>query len=170
MSKLKLIFIDIDGVLNNMDDETSYFTYDPSKYTLSKTNIDALRKVLDQTGAKLVLSTSWRNHDKDYAFNYHGKLFKSPLKKFIEEIGKEHFYEHDSAPHLSGYQKYCDILGFFYKYDLDIQNVKFAVLDDQMNQLLEKFGDSFFFIDGQHGLTSGIADSVIIHLNKEKRQ
>ena len=168
-SDLKLIFIDIDGVVNNIDDNTSYFSYDPSKYGLSKTNMKILKYIIKNTNAKLVLSTSWRNHDDDYCYPYKGLLFKSPLREFILRTGKKNFYEHESAPHMKGFQKYFDILGFFYKYDININEANFAVLDDQTNQLLEKFGENFFLIDGQTGLTKPVAESIIVHLNKEKK-
>jgi hypothetical protein len=166
---LKLVFIDIDGVVNNIDDGTSYFSYDPQSYGLSKTNIEALKHLIDSTGTKLVLSTSWRNHDEDYCYPYNGLLFKSPLKKFIEEMGRERFFIPIGAPHMKGFQKYYDILGFFYKNEMSINDVSYAVLDDQTNQLLEKFGDNFFLIDGKTGLTDTIAENVIVHLNREKR-
>ena len=166
---LKLIFIDIDGVMNNLNDGTSYFSYDPSKYGLSKTNIAALKHILKCTAAKLVLSTSWRNHALDYCYPYHGLLFKSPLKQFIDIIGRKNFFEISGAPHMKGFQKYYDILGFFYKNDLNINEVAFAVLDDQTNQLLDKFGENFFLIDGKTGLTKQLAESIIVHLNKERK-
>ncbi len=168
-SDLKLIFVDIDGVVNNINDETSYFSYDPMKYGLSKTNIKALKYIVKNTNAKIVLSTSWRNHDLDYCYPYRGLLFKSPLNQFISVIGKNNLYKYYSAPHMKGFQKYFDILGFFYKYDININEANFAVLDDQTNQLLEKFGENFFLIDGQTGLTKPVAESIIVHLNKEKK-
>lgn len=168
-SDLKLIFIDIDGVMNNLSDNTSYFSYDPEKYGLSKINISALKHILKSTNAKLVLSTSWRNHALDYCYPYHGLLFKSPLKQFISVMGRKSFYDMSCSPHMKGFQKYYDILGFFYKNDLNINNVAYAVLDDQTNQLLEKFGENFFLIDGQTGLTKTLAESIIVHLNKEKK-
>lgn len=56
---MKIIFLDIDGVLNSA-------VYDRQR-TLSDGNIDKTRLVLvkelvDKTGAKIVLSSSWRDH------------------------------------------------------------------------------------------------------------
>lgn len=169
-TKTKLIFIDIDGVMNNINDGTSYFLYDPLNYGLSKANIDALKHLLNSTSAKLVISSSWRNHDFDYSYSYYGLLFKSPLKKFIEEIGQSNFYHQDSVPHMKGFQKYFDILGFFYKNDLDVNETSFVVLDDQVNQQLDKFGDNFFLVNSKTGLTKELADSIIVYLNKDEEQ
>ena len=165
---MKLIFIDIDGVLNNISDGTAYFNYDPASYGLSKTNMSMLRKILKATDAKLVLSTSWRKHPYDYSYMYDGKYYRSPLKKFITSIGRKNFYLIDRCPHLKGCCKYLDILGFFYISGLDPATTKFAVLDDQVNQQLDKFGESFFKIDASTGLTAGVAESIILHLNIEE--
>ena len=166
---VKLVFIDIDGVMNNTADGTSYLSYDPKRYGLSKRNVFALRRILKRTGAKLVLSTSWRNHPPDYCHQYRGLLFRSPLKRFVRAIGKRSFFWDGAAPHMAGFQKYYDILGFFYRNGLGVGETRFAVLDDQANQLLEKFSESFFLIDGRTGLTGSVAEGVIAHLNREER-
>lgn len=53
---MKLIFLDIDGVLNNDSTKVSFEGYtfvDDDKIIL-------LKEILDQTGAKIVLSSTWR--------------------------------------------------------------------------------------------------------------
>lgn len=53
---MKLIFLDIDGVLNNdsTKEEVAGYTFvDDNKIAL-------LKEIVDQTGAKLVLSSTWR--------------------------------------------------------------------------------------------------------------
>lgn len=172
MNKYKLIFIDIDGVLNNKQDGTSYFCFNPETYGLSEKNMNVLRHILKETGARLVLSTSWRNHDDNYAYPYNGKEYKSPLKKFIDEIGQENFFIISKAPHLHKHSKASDIDGFFYvakeRLKVDSEDFKFAVLDDQTNQGLHIFGNSFFCIDLNNGLTMNDAESIIFHLNGVK--
>lgn len=60
---MKIIFLDIDGVLNSVK-------YDRNR-TLEQGNIDEtrlpiLKKLVDETGALIVLSSSWRKHwEKD---------------------------------------------------------------------------------------------------------
>lgn len=172
MIKRKLIFIDIDGVLNNKKDGTSYFCFNPETYGLSEKNMDVLRHILKETDAKLVLSTSWRNHDENYAYPYHGKEYKSPLKKFIDDIGPNNFFTIPKAPHLHKHSKASDIEGFFYVMKeflkAELEDTKFAVLDDQTNQGLHIFGSSFFCIDLNNGLTMNDAESIIFHLNGVK--
>jgi HAD domain in Swiss Army Knife RNA repair proteins len=54
--RMKVIFLDIDGVLNCED------TPNPRKfpYVIDRRLLARLKKVLDRTGAKVVLSSSWR--------------------------------------------------------------------------------------------------------------
>lgn len=57
---MKVIFIDIDGVLNS-------YAYDSKRDWNGQTNIDETRlplvkRIVDKTGAKIVLTSSWRGH------------------------------------------------------------------------------------------------------------
>ena len=62
---MKILFLDFDGVLNSdryvKECGHTGVVLDPSKMTL-------LKKITDSTGAKIVLTTSWKEHwDKDSA-------------------------------------------------------------------------------------------------------
>ncbi len=57
---MKIIFLDIDGVLNSR-------AYDRTRNWNEQTDIDVTRlplvkKIVDKTGAKIVLSSTWREH------------------------------------------------------------------------------------------------------------
>lgn len=57
---MKVIFLDIDGVLNSR-------AYDRKRNWNEQTDIDETRlpfvkKIVDETGAKIVLSSTWREH------------------------------------------------------------------------------------------------------------
>lgn len=57
---MKIIFLDIDGVLNSR-------IYDRKRNWNEQTDIDEtrlplLKSIVDQTGAKIVLSSTWRGH------------------------------------------------------------------------------------------------------------
>ena len=74
MSKLKhnkIIFLDIDGVIN----------IDERKF--KKVPQENLVRLLKETGAKIVISSSWRDEDLNYMFN----VFRS--KGMFEEIISE---------------------------------------------------------------------------------
>lgn len=46
----KIIFLDFDGVITTM----------ASRYALDRYKCDLLQQVIDQTGAEIVVSSSWR--------------------------------------------------------------------------------------------------------------
>ena len=50
---MKIIFLDVDGVLNSYKDRFSYIL--ETDY-----HLELLQRLVEQTGAKLVLSSSWR--------------------------------------------------------------------------------------------------------------
>lgn len=52
---LKIIFLDFDGVLNSLSDDDQGLTLVPAK-------LDLVKRLVDATGAKIVLSTSWREY------------------------------------------------------------------------------------------------------------
>ena len=59
----KIIFLDIDGVLNSMD----YFeqTKDCKGYTeINPEKVKLLKEIVDRTGAEIVLSSTWRDLEK----------------------------------------------------------------------------------------------------------
>lgn len=52
---MKVIFLDIDGVLND-----AFTTADLLDDTPKKEHLDCLKAIVDATGAKIVLSSTWR--------------------------------------------------------------------------------------------------------------
>ena len=59
LENIKVIFLDFDGVLNSK----RYFETHPSfGLAIDSTRLDLLKKIVLATNAKIVLSTSWREH------------------------------------------------------------------------------------------------------------
>jgi hypothetical protein len=59
---MKVIFLDIDGVLNSLRSAIRYGNFDH----FSREAVKALNILTDATGAKLVISSTWRIARKDY--------------------------------------------------------------------------------------------------------
>jgi len=83
---MKVIFLDIDGVLNSR-------IYDRKRNWNEQTDIDEtrlphLKKIVDETGAKIVLSSTWREHwDKDPRIcRADGEYINKTFAKFGLEI------------------------------------------------------------------------------------
>lgn len=85
---MKILFIDIDGVLNSYDTPSGM-------YCMNKNKIRMIRGIVEDTGCKIVLSSSWR---KDYRalvvakrnFKYKKiDLYDTTIKSDLESRGHE---------------------------------------------------------------------------------
>tara|TARA_B100000508_G_C11463052_1_gene280182 strand:- start:2069 stop:2548 length:480 start_codon:yes stop_codon:yes gene_type:complete len=153
----KIIFLDIDGVLNS----TAFFEEQgvikaPTREDYNKQMIDPiavsiLKRIIDETGAEVVLSSAWRISEEN--------------RRYIDE----------NVVALEGYTQSCSsrIRGAEINMWLE-KNVpskvrrfklKYAIVDDDSDMLLWQ-KDSFFRIDGKFGLTNEDANLIIKHLNQ----
>lgn len=65
----KIIFLDFDGVLNSL---RSYAAYGDA--TFCRTSVDLILTLLKQTGAKIVISSSWR---ESFSFHHLSNMFRN---------------------------------------------------------------------------------------------
>jgi hypothetical protein len=147
----KIIFLDVDGVMN-------------SRETLARVRpgggiigIDAylaliVDRIVQATGAEIVLSSSWRHGNKE-TLDY--------VRGFAPFI--------DITPTCCSGIRGCEI----YKWtvdniDYDIRDdrskFRYAIIDDDSDMLLWQ-KDHFFKTSFDTGITPEIADRVISHLN-----
>ncbi len=86
-----IIFLDIDGVLTNTDiDDTSFLSFDPSKYRLSAFNMSVLDTLIEASGAKIVVASNWRRFTPpNTSWRLNGKDYASTLEPF------KHMYKDD---------------------------------------------------------------------------
>ncbi len=149
MNKMKLLFLDIDGVLNN-------HTYNEiaKSNTLDKKYVENLNKIIHETDCHIVLSSAWRYmilHNEitmegfEYLLRTHGVTSK--VKVFSITCADEVVpLRHEQIQH------------FLYLFD----NVKFAILDD-LDMSIE-FPHNFVLVND--GLTEEQANKVIKILNE----
>lgn len=159
--KIKVVFIDIDGVLNNRTSDSLLFECIPSKYRLDDDNLKNLQYILDNVeNCKIVLSTSWRNYPEDYTFqNNKGWVYTSLLPELCEKFRK---YIVGSAPHIEGRNKFGDICEMLNNTDYISD---FVVIDDDPMQGLQGFGEQFFKTTKTKGLTINIAEDIVDYFN-----
>ncbi len=87
---MKVIFLDIDGVLNTYDSKERAFGY----IFVEDRKVALLQQLVERSGAKIVLSSTWREgwdmqlHPEDY-----GKIDTSSIKLF--EALKQKLLEYD---------------------------------------------------------------------------
>lgn len=158
---MKVLFLDIDGVLNSRDffeNRKGNITIDdvPNFMAngLDKQALDNLQRIIEETNAKIVVSSTWRI-GKDRTPEWFRRVFK--------EINGFDFPVIDKTPLLDNRCRGEEIKQW-------LENNKhveqFVIIDDDLDMLKEQWK---FFVktDKKFGLTAGISDIVIDILNKE---
>jgi hypothetical protein len=142
---MKIIFLDIDGVLNN------HFHYDYYGFEYIDSGLmDILKTIVVATEAKIVLSSTWRITETDRS------IVRANLKyKNMEFI--------DCTPNFGRLSRSEEIKDWL---NNNPQVKKFAILDDCASAGSD-MEESFFKTDYYVGLTNEIAEKVINHLNKD---
>lgn len=146
---MKVIFLDIDGVLNCAG-TTDRWPKNSGMLGIEPAKVKIFNNILRRTDARVVLSSTWR-HDDDWlrtmkANGLHSRYFidrtpRMPLMGGAEmmERGKEIQAWLDKHPEVT----------------------KYAIIDDDSDMLPEQ---PLFKTSWQTGLTHKIADQVIKHL------
>lgn len=160
----KIIFLDIDGVLNVIPK-----SYDEFGGTFHDNFVNNLKHIIDQTGAKIVISSSWRIDGLEtmkkmwHKRNLPGEVIDiTPTEIDVVDKGICEFYDLVDRGHEI--QLYID--------NNDITN--YCIIDDD-NDMLDSQRDNFVrtanntthkdCVDIGYGLTKQCADEVIKILN-----
>ena len=172
---INILYLDIDGVLNNRAHDCLLFECEPLKYKLDPYNLMFLDNILERTDTRIILSTSWRNYPDDHVFrNAKGWEYTSLLPQLRNDYKDYIFCD---APHVTGTDKYTDILNSIKmlqaRYPEDINC--FGILDDDPIQGLEKFNTDeeymnyvhWFRTSKMYGLNEEITEKVISFFNGE---
>ena len=79
---MKVIFLDVDGVLNSVETTTLCYGF----VGIDDEKVAKLRRIVEATGAQIVLSSSWKHdwepHDKEKQ-NKFGDYIDQKLKKYL---------------------------------------------------------------------------------------
>lgn len=136
---MKILFLDVDGVLNTTKSTTFL--------SLSKPKLRLLEKIVKETGCYIVLSSTWRKDNEAYMKLVRTLLYRNIIIHDITPtLWKDRGYEIEAwlndNPHVE----------------------KYAILDDD-SDMLDTQLRHFFQTDPEYGLTDTIAYRVIYHLN-----
>lgn len=153
---MKVIFLDIDGVLNSARYDRERGANDGN---IDKSRLPLLKQAADRTGAEIVLSSSWRRHwDKDQSkMTAEGR----GLVLLFAEYGLTIF---DKTPDMGRvYSRKDEIISWLNEHP-DVE--KFVILDD----LLMGWGDYYDFLvradpHKGRGLEQDHVDKIIELLN-----
>lgn len=134
---MKVLFLDVDGVLNSRSTTNFHDLYPIDPYMAF-----LVGRIQLQTGCEVVLSSSWKNHPDG-----------------VQNVSKRVVQLLDKTPNVEGVRG-NEIQAWLDKHpEVD----KYAILDDDMDMLVGQAG-SFFKTTFQDGLTDEIAEAVIAHL------
>lgn len=111
---MKIIFLDVDGVLNNKD----YLLSTQDALSLDPSCVDCLRRLIKSTGAKVVLSSSWRHSKRKI--------------KYLENTIKIKFY--DILPDL--HERRGNEINAWLKNHKEVS--KYIILDDEDFDIRDK--------------------------------
>lgn len=138
---MKVLFLDIDGVLNNGHTKERFQGF----IGLNKELIPLVKQIIDETGCQVVLSSYWRTDPKSvkHVRQHIGPLFdKTPIFT-MKPRGTEIQAWLDEHPAVT----------------------KYAILDDDSDMLEEQL-PNFFQTSFNFGITEDTMNKVIEHLGR----
>lgn len=154
---MKIIFLDIDGVLNGYDkytyfiadlfDSRNIFGYDI--FGVHKHKVRLLSRIVRSTDAKVVLCSSWRSSWRVPYFEC-----RSRMKELKDLFYKYNIDVLDITPKINGGTREDEIRKWLSDTDYDITN--FVILDDEPCELLG-------FVGKELVQTSSISPDEMIH-------
>lgn len=141
---MKVLFLDVDGVLNTPRTIRKFgFNF------IDDILVALVARIVKETEAKIVLSSTWRLEDKD-------------KRLVIKALANHGLYIYDYTPHIKKEGTWTERRVEIQTW-LDQNNVtKFAIIDDWTDAGI---GDSFFQTKEEIGLTVEIAEKIIFHLS-----
>ena len=145
---MKYLFLDIDGVMNSAAD---WF----STKLINDRPFELLKKIIDETGAKIILSSSWRTGYE------HGTC--DLLKQRLTEYG----LSIDDVTPQSG-RRGKEIQEWLMAHDYDENVDNFVILDDEDFDILAIYPEQLVKIDAVTGLSGYNAWQCVDKLNRKK--
>ena len=143
---MKVVFLDIDGVLNNISLLYHYgFDY------IDRDMVVLFANIIKRTGAKIVLSSTWRLDDTS----------REIVSRILADYGLDVF---DKTPKIEGSPRSEEISSWL---DEHPDVLRYAILDDNSDAGIGMEG-SFFKTDAENGLDSDTAERITAHLGVKK--
>lgn len=154
---MKVIFLDIDGVLNSQE-----FLQKNKSESIDRRNVSVLKNVIDKTGAVIVMSSAWRlwfddnmmpkEGDSQYLYDilseFGIKIFAKTPDFSTEEIRAKKTFSHVKAKEILAWLN-------------ENQSIdKYAVIDD-LDLINEEVNVHMVRTNGQVGITEDDANRVI---------
>lgn len=151
--KKKLIFLDVDGVLNSvtywksLDEEEKY-----SMFQIDRNAIKKLKRIVDKTGAEIVVSSTWRKFNED-------------MQVLVTRLSAYGLSVMSKTPVLYNKERGDEISAWFESHP-DFKDAVYVILDDDADMNVHM--DRLVKTDYIYGLTNSKAERAIEMLNEER--
>ena len=144
---MKVIFLDVDGVLNNMDSLRRAAEANRRTWAIDKERLYTLKRIADHTSSKIVLSTDWRLPVNDPA-NLVIRVFLHTWG--IPVAGATPCL--DMPDRIGSVERAAEIREWLDDHEGEVE--EFLIIDDRMDAG-NGFPDNFIWIPGGTGLEEG---------------
>ena len=152
---MKIIFLDVDGCINSED--YAVYRYETKQFNkdqfIDERAVAFLNYLIDQTEAKVVLSSSWRGS------------FEETENRFKAAGFKYEFF--DKTPYLGNRHRGSEIKAWIEEYEKNNEPLESYVIIDDDNDILEDQEKNFVQCNFIHGLTSVDCYKAIGILNND---
>lgn len=153
---MKVIFLDIDGVVNCYDTKERA----PSKVIgVEQRLITHIKEIVDATGAKLVLSSTWR---KDWAFDLMNGKDWHYLR---DEFAKQGLQFLDYTPSRRDSHRGEEIKEWLESTEYDVES--YVVIDDEMFDIWDLHDGHMVQTSAMTGIKPGAVKMAIEILSKQ---
>lgn len=169
MKDIKVIFLDVDGVLNYATCEARCCSF----VGIASEKVNLLKQIVDATDAEIVLTSTWKRDYDEYINNG----YKNKLGKYLrEKLRDKGLYVLDTTTRYEGSCAHRG-LGIYNwindQYNNDLYNViNYVVLDDEVFDDFEEFNiipslvqSTFSGDKNTGGLTDSLVKQAIEKLN-----
>lgn len=163
---MKVIFLDVDGVLNSEDDLMIHRKKNGITGCIMYAEVEdrplkLLKEIINKTYAKIVVSSSWRiGCERSGKESIFGKGLYEKLERRLKDYGMDIY---DITPSLgTGTRRGDEIREWLSKNETE----NFIILDDDSDMCEYVNTENFIQTTYKHGLTEKLKDKAIQVLNK----
>lgn len=152
---MKILFLDIDGVLNSREYDRRRDWNEQSN--IDKTRLPLLKRIIESTGAKIVLISSWRSH-----WNSDGALCDEAGRYMNDLFAEYGLFIFDKTPDLGrGAGRKDEVAAWLSAHAGEVEN--FAILDDCAFGW-EELSDSYIHTNPHFGM--GLEEEHVVETVK----